>query len=162
MSTISILGIEMSPFWNTWIFRITILTWNSILTHIIWIQVKTIFCLHAIKSDPLFRLPSIFSHEKDYPFVFHTRMRNFQKKCLANILQKVAILFNLAAFSLVGSYSSSLHCVDVSTPKNLQRLWMNNWTQFVKVTKNGALTLFISSFSAYNRSHKFRHQFFLY
>jgi len=78
-------------------------------------------CQQFIKSDPLFRLPSIFSHEKDYPFVFHTRMRNFQKKkCLANILQKVAILFNLAAFSLVGPYSGSLHRVDVSTPKNLK------------------------------------------
>ena len=37
-------------------------------------------CQQFIKSDPLFRLPSIFSHENDYPFVFHTRMRNFQKK----------------------------------------------------------------------------------
>ena len=37
-------------------------------------------CQQFIKSDPLFRLPSIFSHEKDYPFVFHTRMRNFQQK----------------------------------------------------------------------------------
>jgi len=29
-------------------------------------------------------------------------------------------LFNLAAFSLVGPYSGSLHRVDVSTPKNLK------------------------------------------
>ena len=63
----------------------------------------------------------------------------FKKKSLANILQKVAILFNLAAFSLVGSYSSSLHSVDVSTPKNLQRLWMNNWTQFVKGNRKWCL-----------------------
>jgi len=46
--------------------------------------------------------------------------KKFAKGSLANILQKVAILFNLAAFSLVGSYSSSLHSVDVSTPKNLK------------------------------------------